>query len=99
MGCRVAAYPPQMQGQVAAGGGNTAGSFAAGTASAGDAAVLAAAVLCADLRHSLAEMQPSLVVLVVLLQCSWHCRVGAAGQPWKGVLHGQYTILRPTVKG
>lgn len=80
MSCKAAADHPQSQGQVPAAGGNTAGSSAADMASAEDAAVQAAAALCADPQHSLAGMQPSPAVVVVVLQHSWHCRLEAVDQ-------------------
>lgn len=80
MGCTVVADHPQSQGQVPAAGGSTAGSSAADMASAADAAVQAAAALCADPQHSLAGMQPSLAVGLVVLRHSWHCRLEAVDQ-------------------
>lgn len=88
MGCKAGADTPQSQGRVPAGGGNTAGSSAAGTASAEDAAVQAAAAQCAVPQHSLAGMQLSLAALVVVLQRSQHCRLGAVSQTLEEVLHG-----------
>lgn len=93
MGCKAAADHPQSPGQVPAAGGNTADSSAADMASADDAAVQAAAALCEDPQHSLAGMQPSLAVVLVVLQHSWHCRLGAMGPTQEGVLHASHLTL------